>query len=75
MKKELSKEIVKKPLSVANLYFIEINSMPTIEPEDSFEYALNYILKIQIIVFILVPQSILIKLKTYYKWLLTLFAL
>lgn len=43
--KKLSKEIIKKPLSGESLYFIEINSMPTIEPEDSFEYALNYIMK------------------------------
>ncbi len=32
-------------LNIDNCFFIEINSMPTIETEDSFEYALSYILK------------------------------
>lgn len=43
--KELSKEIIQKPLNTEDLYFIEINSMPTIESEDSFEYGLDYIVK------------------------------
>lgn len=36
---KLSENIIKKPLSLENLYFIEINSMPTIEFGDSFEMA------------------------------------
>jgi hypothetical protein len=41
MDKKLSPEIVKKPLSLSDLYFIEINSMPTIEQDDSFEFAFD----------------------------------
>lgn len=33
----LSENIVNKTLNLENLYFVEINSMPTIEKEDSFE--------------------------------------
>ncbi len=36
---ELSSSITEEPLSMDNLYFVEINSMPTIEKDDSFEYA------------------------------------
>jgi hypothetical protein len=41
MDEKLSAEIVNKPLSLSDLYFIEINSMPTIERDDSFEFAFN----------------------------------
>lgn len=37
----LSQDIAKKPLCLENLYFVEINSMPTIEKGDSFEMAFN----------------------------------
>lgn len=35
----LSEAILQQPLSLNNFYFIEMNSMPTIEKEDSFETA------------------------------------
>lgn len=38
---ELLKQVVQTHLDISDLYFIEINSMPTIESNDSFEYALN----------------------------------
>jgi hypothetical protein len=41
MDEKLSAEIVKKPFSLGDLYFIEINSMPTIERDDSFEFAFD----------------------------------
>ena len=37
--KELSENIFNAPLGTENLYFVEINSMPTIEYGDSFEMA------------------------------------
>lgn len=37
--KELSDKIFKYPLTIRDFYFIEMNSMPTIEKEDSFEMA------------------------------------
>lgn len=37
----LSSKIIKRPLSLDNLYFVEINSMPTIENKDSFEMAFD----------------------------------
>lgn len=37
----LSREIIYDTLVASDLYFVEINSMPTIEKEDSFEYAIN----------------------------------
>lgn len=39
----LSKNIVQYPLSLNNLYFIEINSMPTIESGDGFDLAFDAI--------------------------------
>lgn len=39
---ELSTNISQQKLSMNNLYFIEINSMPTIEYNDSFEMSYNY---------------------------------
>ncbi len=38
---KLSEKIVEKTIKQQDMFFIEINSMPTIEPKDSFEYALN----------------------------------
>lgn len=38
---KLSREVIYDTLTANDLYFIEINSMPTIEKEDSFEYAIN----------------------------------
>lgn len=35
----LSKDILQKPLSLDDFYFVEINSMPTIEKDDSFDMA------------------------------------
>jgi len=43
--KKLSAKITEKPLGLNNLYFIEINSMPTIERNDSFEFAFNTVQK------------------------------
>jgi hypothetical protein len=43
--KKLSTKIIEKPLGLNNLYFIEINSMPTIEQGDAFEYALDSVIK------------------------------
>lgn len=37
----LSYNIVHETLSTDNMYFIEINAMPTIEKEDSFEFAIT----------------------------------
>lgn len=37
----LSHEILNHILSSSDVFFVEINSMPTIEREDSFEYAVN----------------------------------
>lgn len=37
----LSNEVIKETLTPSDLYFIEINSMPTIEKEDSFEFAID----------------------------------
>lgn len=42
---QLDKKILDNPLKKENFYFIEMNSMPTIETEDSFEYSLNYIIQ------------------------------
>lgn len=39
VEKQLSKNVLSKALSLENLYFVEINSMPTIEYGDSFEMA------------------------------------
>jgi len=36
---KLSVKIIERPLRISDLYFIEINSMPTIERNDSFEFA------------------------------------
>ena len=36
---KLSKEILQKPLLLDDFYFVEINSMPTIELNDSFDMA------------------------------------
>jgi hypothetical protein len=36
---KLSADIIEKPLGLNDLYFVEINSMPTIERGDSFEFA------------------------------------
>ncbi|MCD7778536.1 MAG: hypothetical protein LUH47_08540 [Clostridiales bacterium] len=41
---KLSKDIVDKPLDLNNLYFIEINSMPTIETDDGFDLAFKVVL-------------------------------
>lgn len=38
---KLTRSIIDEPLTSENLYFIEINSMPTIEREDSFEFAIE----------------------------------
>lgn len=38
---KLSHEVIYDTLTANDLYFIEINSMPTIEKDDSFEYAIN----------------------------------
>lgn len=35
----LSEKVLEKTITLNDLYFIEINSMPTIEKDDSFEYA------------------------------------
>jgi len=43
--KKLSAKIIEKPLELNNLYFIEINSMPTIERGDAFEYAFDAVQK------------------------------
>lgn len=40
----LSKEIVNKPFAMEDLYFIEVNSMPTIEQGDGFDLAFNALL-------------------------------
>jgi hypothetical protein len=45
--KELSKDIVDQTIKHQDLFFIEINSMPTIEANDSFEYALNALDKLK----------------------------
>lgn len=37
----LSHNIIKRPLKFSDVYFVEINAMPTIEKEDSFEYAIQ----------------------------------
>jgi len=42
--KKLNKNINNIEISLENFYFIEINSMPTIEVGDGFDLALNYIL-------------------------------
>lgn len=42
---QLSLEIINKTLNLESLFFIEANSMPTIEREDSFEYSVNAVLK------------------------------
>jgi len=39
--KKLSAKIVERPLPIKDLYFIEINSMPTIEQNDSFDFAFD----------------------------------
>lgn len=39
----LTHKITEHPLCLDNLYFIEINSMPTIEPDDSFEIAFKIV--------------------------------
>lgn len=41
----LSEDIVNEKIGVDDLYFIEINSMPTIENDDSFEYSMDEIKK------------------------------
>jgi len=38
---KLSAKIIEKPLEFNNLFFIEINPMPTIEQDDTFEFAFN----------------------------------
>jgi len=43
--KNLSAKIIEKPFGLNHLYFIEINSMPTIERNDSFEFALDAVQK------------------------------
>lgn len=45
MDKKLSDEIIEKPLKFKDLYFIEINSMPTIERDDSFEFSFDIVQK------------------------------
>lgn len=42
-KSTLTKNMVNEHIALTDLYFIEINSMPTIETDDSFEYSLNII--------------------------------
>lgn len=42
---KLSDKIIEKPLGLNNLYFIEINSMPTVEQRDSFEFAFDAVQK------------------------------
>ena len=42
--KILSANIIEKPLELKDLYFIEINPMPTIEEDGSFEFSFNAIL-------------------------------
>jgi hypothetical protein len=42
---KLSAKIIEKPLGLNDLYFIEMNSMPTIERGDSFEVALDAVQK------------------------------
>jgi len=42
--KILSANIIEKPLELKDLYFIEVNSMPTIEEDGSFEFSFNTIL-------------------------------
>lgn len=37
----LTYDITKRTLAFSDVYFVEINSMPTIEKEDSFEYAIQ----------------------------------
>jgi len=39
--KKISEKVADVVLTLDNLYFIEINPMPTIEKEDSFDYALS----------------------------------
>jgi hypothetical protein len=39
--KKLSAKIIENPLVFNDLYFIEINPMPTIERDDTFEFAFN----------------------------------
>jgi len=45
-KKKLSNKILDEPLKLSDLYFIEINSMPTIEPDDGFDIAYKGVLSI-----------------------------
>ena len=41
----LTKDIANIPFSKDDMYFIEINSMPTIEPDDGFDLAVKAVLK------------------------------
>lgn len=41
----LSEKIVEKPFSLNNLFFIEINSMPTIEQGDAFDLSFNAVMR------------------------------
>lgn len=40
---KLNEKIVEQPITLQNFYFVEINSMPTIEKEDSFEFAFDFV--------------------------------
>lgn len=40
----LSSDVIKVPFSLKNCYFLEINSMPTIETDDGFDLALKSVL-------------------------------
>lgn len=44
--KELNNKVLDEPLKLSDLYFIEINSMPTIEPDDGFDIAYKGVLSI-----------------------------
>ena len=44
-KNVLSTEVVKQPFSLKDLFFIEINSMPTVESEDGLDLAYNAVLQ------------------------------
>ena len=42
--KLLSDDILSQEITMKDLFFVEMNSMPTIEPEDSFEFAMKNVL-------------------------------
>lgn len=42
--KKLSNKVLDEPLKLSNFYFIEINAMPTIEPDDGFDIAYKGVL-------------------------------